>query len=184
LTPSVQFAVVQTRLEQIVLTQSVAAAQAFEPAQREQLLAPPQSTSVSKPFFTLSLHAGTAHCPPVHTPLVQSLALVQNFVSAHLFVQLPPQSKSVSLPFFTPSEQVAVAQMLAVQTPLEQSLAAEQPAPAAQVLPGAQVPPQSTPVSVPFLTKSEQVGALQTLEVQTPLTQSPATAQTRPFAQR
>jgi hypothetical protein len=34
--------------------------------------APPQSTSVSLPFLTMSAHDGAWHTPPVHTPVVQS----------------------------------------------------------------------------------------------------------------
>jgi hypothetical protein len=33
---------------------------------------PPQSTPVSLPFLTLSMHDGAAHCPPVQKPLWQS----------------------------------------------------------------------------------------------------------------
>jgi hypothetical protein len=65
--------------------------------------APPQSTSVSVPFFTTSLHVGALHVPPVHTPFTQSLPVAQVLVSAHLPHVPPPQSMSVSAPFFTRS---------------------------------------------------------------------------------
>jgi hypothetical protein len=50
--------------------------------------APPQSTSVSVPFLTLSrppVHFGTWQMPPVQTPLVQSAATPHAFPSAHFF---------------------------------------------------------------------------------------------------
>ena len=48
--------------------------------------APPQSTSVSVPFFTASVQSGAEHffVALLHTPLVQSAAAAQVFVSAHL----------------------------------------------------------------------------------------------------
>ena len=79
--------------------------------------------------------------------------------AAHLPHVAPPQSTSVSLPFFTPSEQLAPWHVSGVpeHTPLWQS------EPALHVLPAAHLPqlapPQSTSVSVPFLTKSVQLGA-------------------------
>jgi hypothetical protein len=33
---------------------------------------PPQSTSLSEPFFTPSLHVASAHLPPLHLPLAGS----------------------------------------------------------------------------------------------------------------
>jgi len=62
---------------------------------------PPQSTSVSVPFMTVSVHDGTAHVlvvVPLHTLLEQSVA------AAHFFPfaqggQVPPQFRSVSVPF-------------------------------------------------------------------------------------
>jgi hypothetical protein len=66
------------------------------------------------------------------------------------------------------SVQVAAWQMELVQTPLAGSA---QSAPDAQPLPVAhfvaQVPPQSTSVSLPFLTVSVQLAFWQTLEVHT-----------------
>jgi hypothetical protein len=44
--------------------------------QRAQVLVPPQSTPLSRPFFTASLQVGAMHLPAVHTPLVQFAPLV------------------------------------------------------------------------------------------------------------
>ena len=49
--------------------QSLAALHAAPPAHRGQLVTPPQSTALSPPFFTLSVHEAVAHFPPAHTPL-------------------------------------------------------------------------------------------------------------------
>ena len=82
---------------------------------------PPQSTSVSTPFFTPSVQVAAWHKPPVQTPLWQSP------VPLHLRpvpqgAQEPPQSRSVSAPFFTPSMQVAATHMCEAQVPVTQSL--------------------------------------------------------------
>jgi hypothetical protein len=75
---------------------------------------PPQSASVSVPFFTLSEHVGTWHLPPVQTALVQSALAPQVLPSPHLGQPpVPPQSTSVSLPFFAKSMQLG-----ALQTPV------------------------------------------------------------------
>jgi hypothetical protein len=60
--------------------------------------------SVSVPFLTPSAYLGTAHAPPEHTLLVQSVAAAHILPSAHFGAPTaPPQSTSVSVPFFTPS---------------------------------------------------------------------------------
>ena len=61
---------------------------------------PPQSTSVSVPFSTMSVHEGTAQVlgDPLQTPLAQSPAALHFLPLAH-FGQLPPQFRSVSVPF-------------------------------------------------------------------------------------
>jgi hypothetical protein len=61
---------------QTVLVQSEPVVQALELAHFGHV-APPQSTSVSAPSFTPSVHEGVAHLPPVHTPPVQSELLAQ-----------------------------------------------------------------------------------------------------------
>jgi hypothetical protein len=65
---------------------------------------------------------------------------------------------SVSAPFLTPSVHVAARQIKSVpHTLLAQSLPTAQPWPAMHR--GQAPPPQSTPVSAPFLTPSLQPGA-------------------------
>ena len=68
---------------------------------------PPQSTSVSMPFFFVSIHVGAAHVPPVHTWLMQSVPIMHILPSTHP-PQVPPQSTSVSVPFFVMSPHCAV----------------------------------------------------------------------------
>ena len=94
----------------------------------------------------------------VHEPLAQSPEAAHALPAAHL-PQLPPQSMSVSVPFFTPSEQVAPWHLSGApeHTPLWQSPATAHVAPVAHLPQLA--PPQSTSVSVPFLTTSVQLGA-------------------------
>jgi hypothetical protein len=71
---------------------------------------PPQSTSVSVPFFTLSLQLPVVQRLLVQTPLTQSLPAVQAKPPAQR-VQLdePPQSTADSPPFLTLSLHAAVA---------------------------------------------------------------------------
>src|SRR5512145_1425947 len=97
----------------------------------------------------------------------QSDAILQAFPTPHFVVQEPPQSTSVSVPFFARSLHAAAWQTLVLQTPLAQSEPVEQALPFAQVLVGAQPPPQSVSVSVPFLVLSPQVAAWQIPPVQT-----------------
>jgi hypothetical protein len=106
---------------------------------------PPQSTSLSAWFFTLSMQLGGWHVRMAHTPLTQSAPIMHPPPSAH-GAQLPPQSFPVSVPFWMPSEQLGAAQIrLLPHTPLEQSRATRHFWPGAQ---GAHsVPPQSTSVS-------------------------------------
>src|SRR5882724_7318678 len=70
-----------------------------------------------------------------------------------------------------------------MQVALVQSPATVHPLPFAHFFAGAQMPPQSTSVSVWFLALSEHVGAWHTLVVQTLLVQSVPVAHARPFAQ-
>ena len=140
---------------QTLLVQSFPVTQLFPSAQVGQV-PPPQSTAVSVPFFTASLHVAAWQTFPVHTPLLQSEATLHTLPALHPG-QLPPQSVAVSVPFLTESVQVGAWHTLLEQTPLVQSLGALQPWPVAQAphVP----PPQSTPVSAPFLILSLQVGA-------------------------
>jgi hypothetical protein len=89
---------------------------------------PPQSTSVSAPLRTPSVHAGAWQTFPVQTPLVQSAPVVQPWPgvqSAHV----PPQSTSVSVPLRTPSLHAGAWQTFPVQTSLVQSAPVVQSSP-------------------------------------------------------
>jgi hypothetical protein len=66
---------------------------------------PPQSTSVSLPFFMPSVQVGFWQMLPTQTPLWQSEPKLQSPPFGQP-VQPPPQSTPVSLPFSMPSEQV------------------------------------------------------------------------------
>jgi hypothetical protein len=100
-------------------------------------VAPPQSRSVSAPFFTASLQRGAAQAPAVQTPLAQAPESVQAAASA-IPAQKPP-----------------------VQVPDWQSAPEEQTAPLMQSAP--QLPPQSGALSVPFVAASRQVAGAQIL---------------------
>jgi hypothetical protein len=78
---------------------------------------PPQSTSLSEPFWTVSLQAAAAHLPPVHLPLTGSLQspLILHTPMTGQPLQLPPQSVSVSSPFLAPSPQLAATQSPSLQ---------------------------------------------------------------------
>jgi hypothetical protein len=76
---------------------------------------PPQSMSLSVPFFTASPQVGLLHTLPLHTPLTQSLGPAQCRPSPH-GLHGPPQSVSVSPPSFTMSEQPIGTQLAALQS--------------------------------------------------------------------
>jgi hypothetical protein len=100
------------------------------------------------PFLTASAQLGVWQAPPAQTALVQSPPRLHADPMLH-GGQTPPQSVSGSVPFFTESVQVGATQIAVVsQTPLEQSVPTMHPAPTAQRK--HVVPPQSTPVSLPF----------------------------------
>jgi hypothetical protein len=179
-TPSTQVGIWQTLPEQTLLVQSVAAPQALP---SPHLLAgaqePPQSTSVSVPFFTVSLQTAAWHTSPVHTPSRQSAATVQALFAAHLS-QVPPQSTSVSVLFFTESTQFGTQTAPEHWLPA-QSVSTEHFSIGPQAL---QVPPpQSTSVSFPFATVSVQVAAAHSPPVHTSELQSAATPQILPSSQ-
>jgi hypothetical protein len=159
-TVSVHLGTWQVPPEQTPLVQSAGTAQAFPSLHGVQL--PPQSTSVSVPFLTVSVQLGAEQVIVAgsHTPLTQSAPMAQPRVSAH-GEQLPPQSTSVSEPFATPSlgRHEGVWQRLGepAQTPLSQSLASVQRVSDGHLV--VQPLPQSMPASVPFLTPSLQSGA-------------------------
>jgi hypothetical protein len=66
---------------------------------------PPQSTSVSSPFLTWSVHVG-AQTPLAHDRPTQSASIAQPLPGPQS-EHGPPQSTSVSSPFFAPSLHVA-----------------------------------------------------------------------------
>ena len=76
---------------------------------------PPQSTDVSVPFFTPSVHIAPAQVPFEQTPVVQSPPEMHESPVAHLGHE-PPQSLSVSAPFFVPSVHVGARQVPLVHT--------------------------------------------------------------------
>ncbi len=115
------------------------------------MVAPPQSTSVSPPFWTPSFGVGVAQVLPEQMWLVQSCLPLHIFPGAHGGASsaprfpAPPQSTSVSPPFCTPSFEdggwhVHVspsgqssgrppAPALSLQTPVKQSLPSVHPCP-------------------------------------------------------
>jgi hypothetical protein len=164
---------------------------------------PPQSLSVSVPFFTPSLQVAAWQVPygpeaivqpgaELHTPLTQSAPVQQFLVSTHVAPQLPPQSLAVSLASFIPLAQVLeLMQIPAGQMPLAQSVPVLHFSPSAHFLPAMThvVPPQSTSVSPPFFTPSVQSGAWHVrpgppVALHTPLVQSVPAAHTRLVAHR
>jgi hypothetical protein len=102
---------------------------------------------------------------PLHTPERQSVPPSQSLPSAH-GPQLPPQSTSVSGGSTIRLVQVAPTQM-PLQKPVVQSRGAAHFLPSAHF--GHTAPPQSTSVSVPFVTTSVHAGTLQVPFSQTPL---------------
>jgi len=81
---------------------------------------PPQSMSVSKPFFTASLQDVAMHLPAEHSLLAQSARTVHTLPFAQREHE-PPQSMSDSLPFLTRSLHAGHWQRFAPQTPGTQS---------------------------------------------------------------
>ena len=118
---------------------------------------PPQSTPVSAPLPTPSVHAGAAQDPAPQTAEAQSSPPAQ-WAPGGQGAQEPPQSTSDSEPFFCASKHVAGWQTPPLQLLLMQSPFPPHPSPAEQA---PQAPPQSTSVSVPFRCPSSQAGATQ-----------------------
>ena len=117
---------------------------------------PPQSTSLSDPFFFPSSQLMQAPCSQLLE--AQSLAKPQLLPSGQSW-QGPPQSTSDSPWFFTSSAQVGSLQTPKMQVTLRQSAWVSQKRPLAQALQG---PPQSTSDSPPFFSPSSQLaGAAQ-----------------------
>jgi hypothetical protein len=82
---------------------------------------PPQSMSLSLPFFTPSAQLGAWHRPAVQSRLAQSPFPPQVLPGAHAVQRDPPQSTSLSPAFCVPSEHVAATQTPLVHTKLSQS---------------------------------------------------------------
>ena len=126
---------------------------------------PPQSVSVSPPFLMPSTQVGLAGTQTLaaQAPLLQSEPTLQIHPFWHLPQAFPPQSTSVSVPFFTLSLQGALGTMQVLfwhwaKPPTStQSVAAVQALPMAHL--GQLAPPQSTSLSLPFLSPSLQVAA-------------------------
>ena len=99
---------------------------------------PPQSTPVSVPFCTPSVHVGVGghagHVPPQSTPVSVPFCPRPSRRRRRHAGHVPPQSTPVSVPFLIPSVHVGAGGQAGHE------------------------PPQSTPVSVPFCVPSVQVG--------------------------
>jgi hypothetical protein len=80
----------------------------FCPISHPLQVVPPQSTSVSDPFMTLSVQVESWHTLPVHTWLRQSSGTLHGFPAVQRGQVPPPQSTPVSTSFFTPSPHVGV----------------------------------------------------------------------------
>jgi hypothetical protein len=124
----------------------------------------------------------------VQTLLSQSAATEQRLLGTH-FEHDPPQSTSVSVPFLIKSVQAAAEHFKFVpQTPLVQSAPTEHVLLSAQVVEqvddGAEIPPQSMSVSVPFFTESGHFAATHLPLVHTLESQSVAPVQVFPTPHR
>jgi hypothetical protein len=180
LMPSVQVGAWHSPPMQFPPWQSVPSRQALLAAQAGQPeSAPPQSTSVSVPFRTLSVHVRAAQAPPTQTRLAQSPPALHFWAVAQP-AQGPPQSTSVSVLFFTASTHDGAAQVPAAHTALVQSAASRQSFPSRHFAQLA--PPQSTSLSVPFNVRSAQLALWQISPVHTAPTQSVSAAQALPVA--
>jgi hypothetical protein len=109
---------------------------------------------------TPSLQLGGAHAPCVlHEPVTQSDPTLQGNPTLQGAQAPPPQSTPVSAPSRRVSVQLSGVQRevsLAQKVPGSQSMSCSHAASAEQRC--SQLPPQSTPVSSPFWTRSSQLG--------------------------
>src|SRR5690606_8521683 len=115
---------------------------------------PPQSTSISPPFFTRSVQLASAQVPLLQIVLAQSAPFAHFFPASQGAHSAPPQSTSVSVPLRTSSTQEADWQPPPVQLSLTQSPSARQSRPRAQG--GQSIPPQSMSVSSASLVRFSQ----------------------------
>jgi hypothetical protein len=158
----------------------------------ETQVVPPQSWSVSLPFFTPSEQVGAWHLPDVQTPLTQSEGPLQFWLVAQVAPQQPPQLQSVSQASFGQAGMVpqvlTETQNPPAQLPLVQSVPNWHFWPFAHSVaqqPTVQLPlPQSTSVSEPFCCPSGQAGARQMPPAHTLLAQSVPTAHAPPLPHR
>src|SRR5688572_6544350 len=140
--PSLQVTATHEPLPQLPLAQSSSMLQLAPVPQRAQAgLPPPQSVSVSLPFWAASSH--DTQLPASHAPLAQSVASRQASPSgqrAHSVLE-PPQSRPDSSPLDKPSLQLATPHTPSLHTRLSQSLGSRHGEPGGQ--PGQLPPPQS-----------------------------------------
>ena len=123
---------------------------------------PPQSTPVSVPFVTPSVHVATRHDCSTHTPLWQSLGPAHIVPSGHFAHTAPPQSMDDSSWLRIESALVGARHRFASpQLLLTQSLARTHVPPVMQDT--QMIPPQSMSVSSWFTSPSAQVGATQSV---------------------
>ena len=149
--PSVQLGGTQRPAVQIPDTQSVPTRHTLVSAQRAQSV-PPQSTSDSVPFRTVSVQLAATQALAAQIRLTQSVVATQRLPLAHDEHVAPPQSMSVSSAFILTS--VHDVQSPAVQRLPAQSVAAAQRLPSAHLAQVEVAPPQSTSASPPFCTLS------------------------------
>jgi hypothetical protein len=133
---------------------------------------PPQSLSVSVPFFRASLQVGAVQVSFEQTPLLQSVMSRHFFVSSQRFGQPAPQSTSPSVPLRMPSEQLGSAQRPSLQFWLSQPRFSVHTWPALQRLQTPAGSPQSLSTSPWFLMPSEQDAEVHVPPLQTVLSQS------------
>jgi hypothetical protein len=113
----------------------------FSPVAQSSQFGPPQSTSVSAPFFWPSAQFGAAQRFALQTLLAQSVGAPQDLPAPQPGQVAPPQSESLSSWFFTPSVHDGASHLALVHELLKQSLAAWHVPPVAH--PGQPAPPQS-----------------------------------------
>ncbi len=106
---------------------------------------PPQSSSVSEPFWVPSVHEGGWQTSIRQTVEVQSVVSRHESPSSHGPQVSPPQSTSDSLPLWMPSRQVAAVHEPSPQASDRQSSPSSQPSPSSHG--PHEGPPQSTSVS-------------------------------------
>src|SRR6266567_4143583 len=139
----------QSGLAQLLVLQSEFAAHGRFKSHFAQV-SPPQSTSLSSPFFWPSSQALATHTRRVtwQPPLEQSAPVAQARPVAQPSQSPPPQSTSVSAPLLTPSRHAEGTHLWpALQVALAQSGSIAHALPSVHA--GQAPPPQSTSVSVP-----------------------------------